>query len=186
MSLPTCSNRHFNEEKKNQRNSQRQFTFLNVNKNKTTRRSHCVSFNQMLVSLEKWEASEMRWQLTAWGRQFSWAGGHRLSTHLTETVPSIKGNSISWWKWTPGKLKRKMYSCKAYARNFPLFPMPWASCLPPAQSIFYRNSGQIVSAMWPWQSQALEEIQSMDASRAEVRLALYFHLKQIIKHILSE
>lgn len=128
----------------------------------------------------------MRWQLTAGGRQLSGAGGHRLSTHLTQTVPPIKGDPISWWKWTPGKFKRKMYFCKGYARDFPLFPMPSVFCLPPAQSIFYRNSGQIVSAMWPWQSQALEEIQSMDASRAEVRLALYFHFKKIIKHILSE
>lgn len=153
---------------------------------KNTKRLHSVSFTQMLMSLEKWEASEKRWQLTAWGWQLSWAGGHRLSTHLTETVPPIKGNSISWWKWTPGEFKRKVDCCKGYARISCLFPMPGVFCLPPAQSIFYRNSGQIVSAMWPWQSQALEEIQSMDASRAEVRLALYFHLKKIIKHVLSE
>lgn len=58
------------------------------------------------------------------------------------------------------------------------------SFLPSSSAInILRNSGQIVSAMWPWQSQALEEIQSMDASRAEVRLALYLHLKKIIKHI---
>lgn len=108
--------------------------------------------------------------LTAWGRQFFWAGGHWLSTQLTETIPSIKGNSITWWKWTPG-LKRKMYFSRDYARIFVLAPMPWACCLLPLQITFYSNSGQ-VSAIWPWQSQALEKIQSTDVSRAEVRLNL--------------
>lgn len=129
-----------------------------------------------------WESEglqEADFILTAGRRQFFWTGAHGLSTHLTQTVPSIKGNSIAWWKRTPGELKRKMYFSKGYTRNFPLFPMPWFCCLPPVQSIFYTNSGQIVSAMWPWQSQTLEATQSTDASRAEVTLALYFGLKKL-------
>lgn len=134
---------------------------------KPTNPEDCIK----LVSTKWWWAWESeRLQkgdgiLTAWGRQFFWAGGHRLSTHLTETVPSIKGNSIAWWKWTPGEPKRKKYFSKSYARNFPLFPSPWVCCLLPVQLMFYRHSGQIVFAMWPWQSLALEEIHSVNAEQ---------------------
>lgn len=158
-----------------------------MNKNKKTPKD-CIIF----VSLKCWWA----WKSE---RLQKWDGNL-----LLEADSSLGLEDIGWahiWQRqslplkvtrSPGgngrleKFKRKMDFCKGYARNFPLFPMPWVFCLPPAQSIFYRNSGQIVSAMWPWQSQALENIQSMDASRAEVRLALYFHLKKIIKHVLSE
>lgn len=133
----------------------------------------------MLMSSESERIQKEDGILTAGGRQFFGAGGHWLSTQLTETIPSIKGNSITWWKWAPGELKRKIYFSKGYTRNSVLFHMPQVCCLPPAQLIFYRNSGQRVSAMWPWQSQALEEIQSTDASRAEVRLALYFGFKML-------
>lgn len=130
-----------------------------------------------LVSIKCWWAQKCKriqkedGVLTAWGRQFFRAGGHWLSTQLTETVPSIKGNSITWWKWTPG-LKRKMYFSRDYARIFVLVPMLRACCLLPLQVTCYSNSGQTVSAIWPWQSQALEKIQSTHARRAEVRLNL--------------
>lgn len=149
MSLLTWSTWHFYQRAKKGKKDkewkdgfQSCFTFLEVKK-KLRHPKDCIKLASAKCWWAWWEASE-RSILTAWGRQFFWTGGHWLSTHLTETVPSIKGNPIARWEWTPGKLKRKMYFSKGHARNFPLFPVPWVCCLPPLQSVFYRTSSHIV------------------------------------------